>query len=91
MSILHKSTRYESQEIYEKKIPVLFNEKENCCGCSACYAVCPLNAISMDPDEEGFLYPVIDVTKCIQCYKCIKVCSFKEDQFRKGFIEMEKR
>lgn len=35
-------------------------------------------AISMFPDEEGFLYPVVDDQKCIRCYKCISVCPFKE-------------
>lgn len=49
--------------------------KEDCCGCTACYATCPSNAISMQPDkEEGFLYPVVDDSKCIYCGKCFKVC-----------------
>ena len=46
-----------------------------CCGCTACYASCPTKAISMEPDkEEGFLYPVVDESKCIECGKCLKVC-----------------
>ena len=45
-----------------------------CCGCSACYAVCPVGAISMRPDEEGFLQPVVDGEKCVRCGKCGKVC-----------------
>lgn len=29
----------------------------------------------MQPDAvEGFLYPVVDETKCIECGKCLKVC-----------------
>ncbi|MDD4509935.1 MAG: 4Fe-4S dicluster domain-containing protein [Oscillospiraceae bacterium] len=66
-------------------LPVLFNEKENCCGCSACYAICPVEAISMEPDEEGFLYPAVDAGKCIRCYKCLAVCRFKEEQRIKGY------
>ena len=31
----------------------------------------------MQPDEEGFLYPVVDKEKCVKCYACIKVCAFK--------------
>ena len=60
------------------KIPILYNRKEECCGCTACYASCPKSAISMVEDEEGFEYPVIDESKCIQCYQCIKVCPLKE-------------
>lgn len=48
--------------------------KEMCCGCGACYAACPQKAIAMAEDEEGFLYPQIDESKCIQCNQCIKVC-----------------
>ena len=36
-------------------------------------------AITMMPDEEGFLYPVVDAQICIRCLKCINVCAFKKD------------
>lgn len=52
----------------------LFNKREECCGCSACFAICPQNAISMMCDSEGFQYPVIDNGKCINCKLCKKVC-----------------
>ena len=58
-------------------IPILYNSKDNCCGCAACSAICPRNAIYMESDEEGFDYPVIDKKKCIGCYMCIKVCPLK--------------
>lgn len=45
-----------------------------CCGCTACYAVCPKNAITMQADSEGFKYSVIDKKKCIDCGLCSKVC-----------------
>lgn len=67
-------------------IPILFERKENCCGCSACYAVCPVSAITMKPDDEGFLYPEIDSEKCLKCGKCLTVCVFKTDQTEKGFF-----
>lgn len=60
-----------------KSIPILFNGKEECCGCTACYAICPKNAIYMQPDEEGFLYPVIDEKLCVNCMSCLKVCPIK--------------
>ena len=70
----------------QKEIPVLFDNKENCCGCSACYSICPTHSISMKPDEEGFLYPIVDASTCIRCYKCISVCEFKVDQEIKGYL-----
>ena len=51
-------------------------ERENltCCGCTACYAICPKGAITMQEDSEGFKYPAIDKSKCIDCGLCCKVC-----------------
>ena len=60
-----------------RQIPVLFKDKKDCCGCTACYAVCPNDAIKMAEDEEGFLYPHIDPEKCIGCRKCEAVCPIK--------------
>ena len=48
--------------------------KEDCCGCMACKNICPVNAIEMKEDKEGFLYPVVDEKKCIKCGLCKKVC-----------------
>lgn len=66
-------------------IPALTEPKESCCGCSACCMVCPVGAITMEPDGEGFLYPVIDAKKCVRCGRCMSVCAFKEAQAKKGF------
>lgn len=60
----------------------LFDNGEDCCGCSACYSICPVEAISMESDEEGFLYPTINTDICIHCKKCVSVCTFKSDQRR---------
>jgi len=49
-------------------------DKIDCTGCSACYSICPASAINMEPDNTGFLYPAIDVEKCIECAKCEEVC-----------------
>ena len=61
----------------KRKLPKLYNEKEECCGCTACKMICPVHAISMKDDEEGFLYPVVNSLICIRCYKCINVCPLK--------------
>lgn len=51
------------------------NEKPNdCSGCSACAAICPVSAITMKEDAKAFLYPHIDEKVCINCGKCEKVC-----------------
>ena len=60
-------------------LPVLYKNKEECCGCSACYAICPNKAISMKTDEEGFEYPFIDDSKCVKCYACLRVCPLKNN------------
>lgn len=48
--------------------------KHLCCGCGACANICPKGCITMVSDEEGFLYPQVDTTACIQCDLCEKVC-----------------
>lgn len=48
--------------------------KKDCCGCSACVQRCPQQCISLYEDEEGFLYPKVEVGACIGCGLCEKVC-----------------
>lgn len=48
--------------------------KEECSGCEGCRQICPMQCISMIIDSEGFCYPEIDITKCIQCNRCIQYC-----------------
>lgn len=49
-------------------------EKDKCCGCYACYNICPKKAIEMKVDEKGFKYPFVNKDKCINCGLCEKVC-----------------
>lgn len=51
-----------------------FDFSNDCCGCSACAQICPQNCISMPENEEGFWIPDIDVSKCVNCGLCEKVC-----------------
>lgn len=51
--------------------------KSECCGCSACYNICPKNAIKMQDDEKGFKYPKIDKKQCVDCKLCEKVCPIR--------------
>lgn len=49
-------------------------DKKDCCGCWACVQRCPKSCITMREDGEGFLYPEIDKTSCINCGLCERVC-----------------
>ncbi len=49
-------------------------EREDCTGCGACVTLCPKGAIAMRPDEEGFLYPVVDSALCVECGLCEACC-----------------
>lgn len=55
---------------------IQITDKQKCCGCEACFNICPTKAISMVRDNEGYLYPVVDLDKCINCGLCESVCPF---------------
>lgn len=57
---------------------IKLNKSSNCCGCTACASICSHKAIIMQPDAMGFLYPVVDEAKCINCGLCEQVCAFNE-------------
>ncbi|MDE6149871.1 MAG: 4Fe-4S binding protein, partial [Ruminococcus sp.] len=65
----------------------IYEKKEQCCGCSACANVCPKQCITMNEDEEGFLYPTVDYDLCINCGLCEKVCSFKKIEEKNSVLE----
>ena len=50
------------------------DNKHDCCGCTACTSICGSNAIAMQTDKEGFLYPHINNECCTECNLCEKVC-----------------
>lgn len=49
-------------------------DKQQCCGCGACVQKCPKQCISLNEDNEGFLYPHVEIETCIDCGLCEKVC-----------------
>ncbi len=49
-------------------------KKRDCTGCHACLNSCPVQAIKMLSDSEGFLYPFVDESKCVRCGSCLNSC-----------------
>ena len=45
-----------------------------CTGCQCCRQLCPVGAITIDEDTEGFPVPVIDQQKCTDCGLCAERC-----------------
>lgn len=58
---------------------IQITDAKTCCGCTACKSICPKEAISMEPDALGFLYPHVNKDLCINCGMCEKICSFNEN------------
>lgn len=56
-------------------------DKYECCGCTACEQVCTKKAISMQPDNEGFSYPLVNKDLCVNCGLCEKVCAFVNPRY----------
>ena len=59
---------------------------KNCCGCRACENICPKNVINMIENKEGFIYPVVDKEKCINCGLCKKVCPLLNEIKRDKYL-----
>lgn len=69
-------------------------DKHYCCGCSACSSICPKHCITMQADNEGFLYPKVNEADCIDCGLCEKVCHelhpFEERKLQKVYAAINK-
>lgn len=67
---LKEATSFEENKIKDKEYKIT----DYCCGCGACTTVCPVDAIRIEKDIEGFEHYFINQEKCIQCGKCKTVC-----------------
>ena len=66
-----------------KKLP--YNE---CVGCKVCETICPVQAIVMKKNEEGFELPEVIEECCIDCKKCEKVCPVLQEKESKENKEL---
>lgn len=58
-----------------------------CTGCEACKSVCPNKAISLLPNDKGFLYPQIDSKLCVECNLCRNICPSNKEQPQSNFSQ----
>lgn len=66
---------------------IKITDPKDCCGCTACASICAHDAITMEPDALGFLYPKVDEAKCVDCGLCEKVCQFNDNYDRSLIFE----
>lgn len=58
--------------------------KYECTGCGACADTCCRNAITFVDNIEGFAYPVINDSSCVDCGLCSRVCPVLKSKRRNG-------
>lgn len=72
----------------ENKTIQIVGEKK-CTGCGACYNKCPVGAIEMKQNSEGFFFPFVEMKKCIQCVLCQRHCPELNIEYINGYRENE--
>lgn len=55
---------------------------ERCAGCCLCANVCPVEAIEMRENAQGFLHPAINDNKCVNCGRCLERCPVHAPSYR---------
>lgn len=69
-----KSTPIAQASTIRDKEATVSTVKDKCTACTVCVNVCPKKAITMRENEKGFLYPIIDESKCVHCGLCFAKC-----------------
>ncbi|MBE6802070.1 MAG: 4Fe-4S dicluster domain-containing protein [Ruminococcaceae bacterium] len=85
-----KSKKYLSDTLPEVKVEKDIEQKgvlqrdniRECTGCGVCESVCPLGAIKITENTDGFYTPVIDESKCVNCGVCKKTCYKFDETFK---------
>ena len=86
LNYLKKALKTAASSATEKKNNIRKNYSL-CCGCGSCKAVCPVNAIDVEMDTDGFYSAKINNEKCISCGKCTGVCPYANNPFKKHISE----
>lgn len=76
---VYKSACEKNKQTVPAKTGTVIEMKDSCTGCGACKSVCPVSAIKMVLNAQGFYEPVVDDNKCIKCNKCVHVCPLNEN------------
>lgn len=64
-------------------------DKKDCTGCRMCEQICPVNAVTMKENKEGFIEPVINKEKCINCGLCFERCPQLNSLSNNGLDKVE--
>ena len=59
---------------------IIINDKRRCSGCKACINACAFDAIKFEYDPEGFYYPYVDESACVECRACESACPYYDSQ-----------
>ena len=73
-SKLHFVPDYEIWKVDQNMKGIQPTRLEECCGCTACSTACPQGAIAMKEDKQGFFYPSVNASLCVECGLCQRVC-----------------
>lgn len=79
--------REEETEIKRTEKSIISIPWDYCSGCGYCQQICPVDAIKMESDSHGFLHPVVELNRCIQCGKCLNGCPYKNKKIENQQIK----
>lgn len=65
-------------------------EKSRCYSCRSCFLSCPMCAIEMAENDEGFFYPQVNFEKCVDCGICAVRCPAMNPPVRENFTQTSK-
>lgn len=69
-------------ENLQMKLETIINSTK-CYGCGACACSCNFGALKMGSNGQGFMYPILEQSKCKNCNSCYKVCPAVDDNLNK--------